>query len=759
MQVTYAVPMQWLNAPAGGGKSAIMRTFAEMLVERSLLLATFFFFRSAGTRNTNEHLISTITFNICRAIPSIRTYVEKAIDLNPVVFKASIPTQIQTLIVNPLLSYFYDPNSPVICPFPRIILIDGLDECSGIEAQQEIIMVFSKLVKTFPIPLAVIIASRPEVHIRMKFEAQALKNISSPITLDDTLNPQEDIATFYMAEFDEIRMTHPMKSYLTAWPNDSVIVKLVHNASGQFIYAATVIKFVKSTRHNPAVRLQKVLGTIDRGNANPFEPLDLLYTTVFLNVDPEILPAALQVLGIIICPLNPAPTNPRVRTQSPVFLEFLLGFGSGHIQSLFLDLESLLTVTSDDSNIRIFHTSLSDFLFDKSRSGDLFIDKGFIYATIATCITRLLSTKLGNAIVFPLIFAERLMSLQVSGQQAEGSATHISLEDTSAWVPYAYKQIHHCLLNAHPTEDLRRSIVSCDMARLFQLSFMEPLNISALAPMFLDGVEQSVSGHYGLCSLAPNDSFLLVFTQHFPDATDLYEMKFKSFTTFFVPLLINYWRQPKIEDFRQFLTLLAIKLPQMKCDEVWTFAWGIFLAPVDKSLLPDFELTTNEHDSEREKARDILLKSVIRAMLRPDGLLSHPKGQAAWIDLTITMMNIFLTYHSGRSQLFKFQGEKKPILPLVLNCCPPDADLVATAERVRQSRLYHIYPSYAAAVNSYLKVCISCYASYLDVVVFKYILQRCRKILPPQQEEASEEEASEETSEEKKGFLGGLFCC
>lgn len=53
------------------------------------------------------------------------------------------------------------------------------------------------------------------------------------------------------------------------------------------------------------------------------------------------------------------------------------------MRTLLFDLESLLTVGGDNEEIRFFHASLSDYLFDRSRSGNFWIDAGMVYTDLA----------------------------------------------------------------------------------------------------------------------------------------------------------------------------------------------------------------------------------------------------------------------------------------------------------------------------------------------------------------------------------------
>jgi len=108
------------------------------------------------------------------------------------------------------------------------------------------------------------------------------------LSLDDSYNPDQDIRKFLVDKFSDIRRLHPFRAYLPeSWPTREVIDKLVTKASGQFIYASTVDRFIGSIRHNPSERLDILLGNLDAGSLKPFEQLDSLYSVIFHAIDQE----------------------------------------------------------------------------------------------------------------------------------------------------------------------------------------------------------------------------------------------------------------------------------------------------------------------------------------------------------------------------------------------------------------------------------------------------------------------------------------
>ena len=401
--LTYTYPIIWLHGPAGAGKSAIQRTIAQLLYERGLLLASFFFFRTAAGRNSSNNFIATIAYQIALSIPATRPHIEQEIERNPLIFSLSLWDQAHALLISPILAILNEPSFTT-SHHPRIIIIDGLDECHDSNKQCEILDILCRVLQYLPTPLALLIASRPEHHIRGAFDLGDLNKCSSRLSLDGSYNPDADIETFLVGQFSRIRKLHPFRAYLPkSWPTQEVIDKLVAKASGQFIYASTVDKFISSIRHNPAERLDILLGHLDSGKLKPFEQLDSLYSVIFRAIDDMDLAGVLRVLGVVLVNSvlvenHPSPWSQYHYYYSPRFVESLLGLQIGGVRHFLFDLESLLTIDDDHRNIRFFHASLPDYLFDKSRSGQFWLDTEMVYADVAQQCLLMMSeaTELGG---------------------------------------------------------------------------------------------------------------------------------------------------------------------------------------------------------------------------------------------------------------------------------------------------------------------------------------------------------------------------
>jgi hypothetical protein len=251
--------IMWVYGPAGAGKSAIAQTIAEMCEEEMILLASFFFSRNDPSRSTAKPLIATIAYQITLNLPQVRDAILRAIEHDPLIFSKSLAVQVKSLIVAPLqplaeAGYFNEPTSR------RLVIIDGLDECSDPKVQQNILEVLANAQRQYGLPLIFLFASRPEQHISLTFNTGLLPSVTTRIALDESYLPDEDIELFLTDKFQEIKSTHRLRAYIPPqWPLPDVLEQLVRKSSGQFIYASTVIRYVASIRHKPVDRLDIIL--------------------------------------------------------------------------------------------------------------------------------------------------------------------------------------------------------------------------------------------------------------------------------------------------------------------------------------------------------------------------------------------------------------------------------------------------------------------------------------------------------------------
>lgn len=258
--------MIWLYGAAGAGKSSIARTAGERLHERQILLAIFIFSKGDPTRNHPKLLVSTLAYGVATTVPAARHLIESVIDQDPYIFHRSFTTQPNKLILEPLR---YLSQDGVV--FPPMIIIDGLDECLNSAVQTIILDAISSIKIRSGLPLKFLVTSRTELAISTSFRTGSMKTVSIQHSLDDMPSSMEDIDYFLTANFDEIKRTHQLRNIISSdWPGFDQIVKLVWKSSGQFIYPATIIKYISSPKHHPMTRLDVILGLKPANFDKPF---------------------------------------------------------------------------------------------------------------------------------------------------------------------------------------------------------------------------------------------------------------------------------------------------------------------------------------------------------------------------------------------------------------------------------------------------------------------------------------------------------
>ena len=371
--------IMWVYGPAGAGKSAIAQTIAELCEEEMILLASFFFSRNDPSRSNVNPLIATIAYQITLNLPHVREAILGAIERDPLIFTKSLAVQFKSLIVAPLqplteAGFFSEPTSR------RLVIIDGLDECSDSKVQENILEVLGSAQRQHQLPLIFLFASRPEQHISFTFSTGILPNITTCIALDEFYLPDEDIQLFLTDKFQEIRSTHRLRAYIPPqWPLPDVLNQLVRNSSGQFIYASTVIHYVSSIRHKPTDRLDIVLAIRPPQKDLPFAELDALYTHIFTGVE-EIEPV-LEILSLLLLSFYLPPSLPTI--------EEFLSLQPGDVELYLGDLSSLVNI-GPNQQITILHASLTDFLLDLTRSKAFWINPRSRYTVFARRCLQLL---------------------------------------------------------------------------------------------------------------------------------------------------------------------------------------------------------------------------------------------------------------------------------------------------------------------------------------------------------------------------------
>ena len=369
----------WVNGRAGVGKSALMQMIAEL--EGIYFGGCFFFRRATAGCNVKDHLFSTLAYQLAMNVPGMLEHVDRAMTQDFSLPKKSIAIQLKRLIIEPFK------HLPPLPAFP-IIIIDGLDECEDFDSQRAILSLIAQVAMDFDVVIRFIVASRPEHQICDMFNQEPLLSRTRRLVLDEAYDAAADIERYLQEKFREIHTRNKdiMPNVRSPWPCSHLLAELVSRASGQFIYATTVIKFVSSDTdfRTPEQRLEIIL-THGPTQSSAFSELDCLYTQILsLYPDSE---ALVNTLGVVLV-LDSLVTERDEYTSSPDVIAAITGFGEGKL--VLRALQSVIEIQTepvfDDANdnkpngtniqrVKLPHRSFYDFLTDKARSGPYFIDQ------------------------------------------------------------------------------------------------------------------------------------------------------------------------------------------------------------------------------------------------------------------------------------------------------------------------------------------------------------------------------------------------
>ena len=346
----------WLRGPAGSGKSTIASTIAAELDNENSRLrqlslgtigATFFCKRSVNTLVQPRLVFPTLAFGLASTCPQLRERIILALTANPDIGESpSIVNQFQELIVGPLSKL---PKDLVVAPV--VTIIDAMDEC-GDESTREQLLRCVEEIRRLPFWFKLLVTSRPEPDI-----TACLLNIPSGHEVV-TWSEQNisDIKAYTQACLTDLRMK---RGFGSEWPGDEKVRQLCSRAEGLFIWTTLSFRFV-SQEPSPTKALDLVLTPTTQSH------MDTLYHTVLVQGRESENRLALirSILGVVVVSRRPL-------TLRGVCA--LLNIDEEEAKWARDKLASVLP-TGSRSVIRVIHPSFLDFLTDRKRSKEFFIN-------------------------------------------------------------------------------------------------------------------------------------------------------------------------------------------------------------------------------------------------------------------------------------------------------------------------------------------------------------------------------------------------
>ncbi|KAJ2919645.1 hypothetical protein MD484_g816, partial [Candolleomyces efflorescens] len=379
-----------MTGAAGSGKSCLQQTTAEKCGKSGILAASYFISSTDPTRNTVEPVIPTIAYQLGRDDLTLRQYIGAAIERDPLVFDQSLVAQTTALIVRPV--EYLRGMGVDLSGLRYVILIDGLDEVKGEDRQAELLTAIRQCLLENDLPFRIFIASRPEWAIHTALQPGGdLHDLAYHIQLSDKYDARADMHRYLLSRFRDIGL----RIGNTQWFSKNDVETLVRAGSGQFIYVATVYKFISERRTAARARLDTVLTWKPCGGraARPFGALDALYHSI-LSAAKETYEAVDThegrdfLLLFRVCHVNISgfPFGLYGAQYPADHLSALLCLEPQSEETLVSDLRSLAALEKDERGnlrLRLYHKSFSDFLEEPSRANDLFVPESQIYMHLA----------------------------------------------------------------------------------------------------------------------------------------------------------------------------------------------------------------------------------------------------------------------------------------------------------------------------------------------------------------------------------------
>ncbi|KAM6492901.1 hypothetical protein JOM56_011035 [Amanita muscaria] len=352
----------WLHGPAGVGKSAIAQTISNSY-DRDKIGATFFFFRSDSIRNDGNRLFPTLSWQLALSVPIVKDLISISLEEYPDLPTKALEVQFNKLIAQPFLTI--SGGESAASTYMRVIIIDGLDECSDAKLQERILRIITDAVTNARFPLRFVISSRPEAHIQDLFDQFQYPTLRIDLaTVDDAFR---DIETYLKFEFARIAVEQQLD--VKTWPVQGTMDTLVSNSSGQFVYASTVMKYIGDKYESAVAQLDVILGLKPSIGKSPFSELDALYTEILQRQsDQNFLKAFLPVL--VARSMLAGVRDGKLHEDDAM----LLGLEE---RQLHRKLRGMCSILKFEPFLDVHHKSFLDFLDDSSRSGEYHVSKHF----------------------------------------------------------------------------------------------------------------------------------------------------------------------------------------------------------------------------------------------------------------------------------------------------------------------------------------------------------------------------------------------
>ena len=350
--------------------------------------ASFFFSKGGGDVSHADKFFTSLAIQLANNIPPLRHYICDAISSCKNIASRSFHDQWSQLILFPLSQLGSSSSSS-----SYVLVIDALDECDKNEHIRIILQLLAKARTLKTARLRIFLTSRPEIPIRHGFyqmpdsEHQDFVLHNIPPTIIN-----HDISLFLEYNLEIIRQEYTLGA---DWPGEVVLQQLVLYACGLFIWAATACRFIREGRRFARERLDTILKGSSSTIIEPEKHLNEIYLAVLHNsISPKysdeekkkVCDMLKHTLGSLVVLLSPLSTSSLSR---------LLHLPREDVDATLNDLYAIIDIPKDPTcPLCLHHPSFRDFLLNKDRCEDFWVDEKEAHQNLATSCIYLMSRTL-----------------------------------------------------------------------------------------------------------------------------------------------------------------------------------------------------------------------------------------------------------------------------------------------------------------------------------------------------------------------------
>jgi hypothetical protein len=379
--------INWVNDPAserglvlfgqaGTGKSSIAHEIAREFDETHRLTSSFIFLRREQSVRKAYHVFTTLARDLADRYPSFKIALGKVVKDNTAlrVGARDYDTLFESLILEPL--------EGLHIVGPIVVVIDALDESGDTTSRIGLHAFLANNLIRLPSNFRIIITSRPERAIVSAFvEAQSVE-IKYMDDTDLAADTDEDILAYFQQSLPSDEFSHDVEA-------------LTVKAEGLFQWAAVASQLILDPPARFGYSEEKCIKHLLEPSTNRRrqDPLDELYKEV-LEVffdDQDARDLFRSVVGQLISSFEPLTILSLIPLRQHASHD---EHSDAAVTGILSRLGSLLSnVNSSDKTLPIIplHTSFRDFLTNKDKSGDFYLDvRDTHYQLAHSCLDLLL---------------------------------------------------------------------------------------------------------------------------------------------------------------------------------------------------------------------------------------------------------------------------------------------------------------------------------------------------------------------------------